>query len=185
VTTTRVRLLAAIDVAAGVAFLAYILAFGLDTTGRHLFVLSLARLAFLAGLGAFLLTTGLSGGLARTGFGLAAAGALLNLAGAVGHVATDGWSYNPFDGQRATAPWYAYVIGISALLFFIGTVVVAIAALRSTVARPLAVAVLLAGVSFLLAGPFVVPGHFVWTVAWVALGILVIRAHRESVAPDG
>lgn len=56
-------------------------------------------------------------------WGVAAVGAVANLAGGVGSVVTDGWDYNPFaPGAAESPPWYAFVIGISAFIFAFGSI---------------------------------------------------------------
>jgi len=179
-------LLTAICLAAGVAFLSYILLAGLDTTGRHILVISLVRLSFLAGLIAVAATVRLSRGLSRVGLGLAAVSAVLNLVGAIGWVVTDGWSYNAFDADGPDSPpWYAYVIGSTAILFAFGTILAGIAAIRARVKPALAVAVLLAGLFFPAAllgdavGLGAAIGHAFWTLPWLAVGLLTLAALRE------
>ncbi|MDQ3548939.1 MAG: hypothetical protein M3439_08980 [Chloroflexota bacterium] len=134
--TRQTSVLAAICLAAGIAFLVYLLVAGLDTIGRHMLVISLVRLSFLAGLIAFAASVRRSEGLFRVGLLLAAASAALNMAGAFAWVVTDGWSYNAFDTDgTGFPPWYAFMIGGSAFLFALGTILTGIAAIR-TRAKP-------------------------------------------------
>ena len=173
--------LAGIRLTAGVSFLIYILLAGLDTTGRHLFVISLARLGFAAGLIAAVATFRPAGTMARAGLWLAMVAAVLNLVGAVGHVVTDGWAYNPFDDDTTDdTPWYAFVIGATGVLFGIGTVLVGITALRSRVPRDVAVAILLGGILVVVALGLAAIGHALWTLPWLAVAFLTLRAQQES-----
>jgi hypothetical protein len=104
--------------------------------------------------------------------------AVLNLVGGVGAPLTDSLSHNPFLATSPEAPpWYAYVIGASALLFALGTTLVGIAGRR---AGSLGVATILAGATyplvFVLQAPFgevtgAVIGHLVWIAPWLALAV--------------
>ncbi len=179
--TRQTSVLAAICLAAGIAFLVYLLVAGLDTIGRHMLVISLVRLSFLAGLIAFAASVRRSEGLFHVGLLLAAVSAALNMAGAFAWVVTDGWSYNAFDTDgTGFPPWYAFMIGGSAFLFALGTILTGIAAIRTRAKPVLALAVLLAGLLYPLAIPLGATGHAIWTLPWLAVGILTLAACRES-----
>ena len=160
------------------AWLAFVLVGGLEAMGRHFVVLGVLRLAMFAALLALILLVGAqSGRLGRLGLGVAALGAVLNLLGGIGAVVTDGWTYNPFaPAVDGAPPWYAYVIGGSAALFALGSIVAGLAA-RS--AGWPAIAALLGGalypMVFVLQGVYAdtgaVIGHLVWVAPWLALSL--------------
>ena len=121
------------------------------------------------------------------GLGVAAVGIVANLAGGVGSVITDGWNYNPFGpGAAASPPWYAYVIGLGAFIFALGSILTGIAA-RS--AGWLALAALLGGLLYPMAvvmqelyghDPGDLLGHLIWIAPWLvlALGLSRIGSRR-------
>jgi hypothetical protein len=161
------------------AWLVFVLVGGLEAMGRHFVVLGVLRLAMLAALLALVLSAGAqTSRLGRLGLGVAALGAVLNLMGGVGAVVTDGWTYNPFDpAVEAAPPWYAYVIGGSAMVFALGSILAGLAA-RS--AGWPAIAAVLGGLlypmAFVLQGVYgaatgAVIGHLVWVAPWLALSL--------------
>jgi hypothetical protein len=150
---------------------------GLEPVGRHFLILGVLRLALLAALiGLSLSTSTHRSRLGATGLVIAAVGAVVNLAGGVGSVVTDGWNYDPFGPDAAASPpWYAYVIGLSAFLFALGSILTGIAA-RS--AGWLAHTAVLGGVLYpatiLMQGiyghdPGDLIGHLIWIAPWFAL----------------
>lgn len=161
-----------------VAWIIFALLASLEPNGLHLMMLGVLRVALLASLVAFAAVAGIRSRWGRVGLGLAAAMAVLNLVGGVGAAVTDGLSYNPFVGTSSEGPpWYAYVVGLSALLFAVGTALVGLAGRR---AGRLALAAGLAGASyplvFVLQIPFgetagAVIGHLLWVAPWLALAL--------------
>lgn len=155
--------------AAIAAWVIYALVGGLDTIGRHFVVLGGLRIVLFAALLTFALSVGAhTHGLGRLGILIAAVGAAGFLVGSIGSVATDGWSYDPFapEVEALSPPWYAYVIGLSGMLFALGTLLVGIAARSS---GRLALAVILAGLLFPLAFALDGYGHIIWLLPWMAL----------------
>lgn len=162
--------------AAIAVFVVYALVGGLEATGRHLVELGALRVVLFGALLAFAQGSGAGGRrLGRAGLVVAAVTAVTYLAGAIGAVATDGWSYDPFNPslERVDPPWYAYVIGASAFLFALGTLLVGIA---GRTGNRLAVAVILAGAFFPLV--FVLESvlgaagaHAVWLAPWMVLSV--------------
>ena len=122
--------------------------------------------------------------LGRAGLAAAAAGALLFFAGGIGAAATDGWTFEVFAPEQADyTPWYVIVLGLSGLLFAVGTALVGVAG-RS--AGRLAIAAILAGVMF--PAIFVLqdslgdgPAHLVWLAPWMvlALGVATMGRSRQ------
>jgi len=160
------------------AWIVYVLVGGLEGTGQHFVVLGAVRVVLFAALLAFAVAVGAHAGrLGRAGLGIAAVGATAYLLGGVGSVATDGWSYDVFAGPgELDPPWYAYVLGLSGILFAVGTILVGMAG-RS--GGRLAVAVILAGALFpavfALESTLGFAGaHIVWLVPWmvVAAGLI-------------
>ena len=156
---------------------------GLEPVGRHFVILGILRIALFAALVALALKTGRhQSRFGVLGLGVAAVGAVANLAGGVGSVVTDGWNYNPFaPGAAASPPWYAFVIGISAFLFALGSILTGIAA-RS--AGWLAVAAVLGGMLYPMAvvmqelyghDPGDLLGHLIWIAPWLALALGLSR----------
>lgn len=159
---------------------------GLESVGRHFVLLGVLRLALFAALAGLALTVAApSGRLGRLGLAAAAIGAAANLIGGVGSVVTDGWSHDPFGaGADASPPWYAYVIGLSAVIFAVGSILTGIAA-RS--AGWLAVAAVLGGVlypmAFVMQGlyghdPGDLLGHLIWIAPWLVLSLGLSRSAR-------
>lgn len=154
-----------------VAWVGFALIDRLEPNGRHLLVLGALRVVLFGALLAFAVKVGATTSrLGRSALAAAAAGAAVNLVGGVGAVLTDGLSYNPFaTGASAPAPpWYVYLVLIGALLFALGTVLVGVAGRRG---GWLAVAVILAGVLYVVAVPLGAYGHLVWIAAWFALAL--------------
>jgi len=156
---------------------------GLEPVGQHFLMLGVLRLALFAALvGLALAVAAHRSRLGGLGLLAAAIGAGANLIGGVGSVVTDGWSYDPFGaGADAAPPWYAYVIGLSAFIFAVGSILTGIAA-RS--AGWLAVAAVLGGVlfpmTFVMQGlyghdPGDLLGHLIWIVPWLALAVGLSR----------
>lgn len=162
---------------------------GLESVGRHFLILGVLRLALFAALAALALTIAAPRSrLGYLGLGAAAVGAAANLAGGVGSVVTDGWTYDPFGAGAAdlAPPWYAYVIGLSAFIFAVGSVLTGIAA-RS--AGWLAVAAVLGGVlypmAFVMQGlyghdPGDLLGHLIWIAPWFVLSVGLSRSARAQ-----
>ncbi|MGI9085240.1 MAG: hypothetical protein ACR2FE_08090 [Aeromicrobium sp.] len=166
----------------------FVVAGGLEPIGRHFLVLGLLRVSlFVALLGFAAAFVARSGLLGRLGLGAAAIGAGLNLLGGIGSVITDGWSYDPFGpGSALEPPWYAYVIGLSAFVFALGSILTGVAG-RS--GGWLAVAAVLGGVlypmAFVMQGlyghdPGDLLGHLIWIAPWLALTIGLARSGRSS-----
>jgi len=190
----RATALGAGHVAAAViaAWVVYALVGGLDATGQHLLVLGALRIVLFGALLAFAHAVGAhERRLGRVGLAMAGGCAVLYLVGGIGAVATDGWSFDVFASEGDYMPWYAVVIGLSAMLFALGTTLVGVAALS---AGKLAVAAILAGVLFpaVLAlqtfGDIV--GHIVWLTPWMVLAVGVAAASPDrkiarSVTVDG
>jgi len=156
------------------SFMIYILIVGLEGTGRHFIELGTLRVVLLVPLFVF---AGWSGArtrrLGRVGLGLATVGAAMFVAGAIGSVATDGWSFDVFADEMSDPPWYAFVIGASGILFALGTLLVGLSGRRS---GRLATAVILAGALFPLAfilGP--TAGHLAWLVPWLVVAVGLAR----------
>jgi hypothetical protein len=155
------------------AWLVYVtLAGGLVPGGRNFLILGAVRIALFAALIAFarlaIARTGLVG---RVGFLLAAVGAAAYVGGAVASIAVDGWSFNPMADGNADPPLYLIVLGLSANLFALGTVLVGIA---GRAGGWLAAAVVLAGLLYPLVlfplQPFgTTAGHVVWLAAYLVL----------------
>ena len=155
------------------AWAAYFLVNELEPNGRNFVVLGALRVVLFGALLSFARLAGAQARrVGRVGLVMAAAGAVLTLAGGIGAVATDGWWFDPFAPDAVCTCSYAYVIGLGALVFALGTTLVGVAG-RS--GGWLAVAVVLAGVLypavFILQpfGHFV--GHAVWLVPWAALAV--------------
>jgi len=165
------------------AWIVYVLVGGLEGTGQHFVVLGALRVVLFGALLAFAVAVGAQAGrLGRAGLALAAVGAAAYLFGGVGAVATDGWSLDVFAGEaELNPPWYVYVLGLSGVLFAVGTLLVGIAG-RST--GRLAVAVMLAGAMFpavfALQEPLGFAGaHIVWLVPWMVLAAGMIAAPAD------
>ncbi len=185
--TSRIGLAVAAVIAAWVVF---VLIGGLESIGRHFLVLGVLRVVLLGALLGFAAAfVARSSRLGRVGLGLAAVGAVANLAGGIGSVVVDGWTFNPFAPGMEDQPvaWYPYVIGLSAFLFAIGGILTGIAA-RS--AGWLAVAAVLGGVlypmAFVMQGllghdPGDLVGHLIWIAPWLALTLGMSRLAPESV----
>ncbi|HEV2755126.1 MAG TPA: hypothetical protein VG318_05040 [Actinomycetota bacterium] len=162
--------------AAIAVFVVYALVGGLKGTGRHFVELGALRIVLFGALLAFAQGSGAGARrLGRTGLVMAGITAVTFLAGAFGAVATDGWSYDIFDPslEGDEAPWYAYVIGASGILFALGTLLVGIAAWGRS---RLAVAAILAGAMFplvfILETPLGAAGaHSVWLAPWMLLSV--------------
>ncbi|MDQ4025099.1 MAG: hypothetical protein M3217_06375 [Actinomycetota bacterium] len=161
--------------AAIAVFVVYALVGGLKGTGRHFVELGAMRIVLFGALLAFAQGNGASARrLGRAGLVIAGMTAVTYLAGGIGAVATDGWSYDVLDPSvEGDPPWYAYVIGASAMLFALGTLLVGIAGRAGS---RLAVAVILAGAMFPLV--FVLESalgfagaHALWLAPWMALSV--------------
>jgi hypothetical protein len=162
------------------AYIVYALTVGLRSNGRHFLELGVLRLVLLAALLEFARWSGArTGRLGRMGTGLVAVTAVAYVAGAVGGVVTDGWSRELFGSDEIdTPPWYAYVLGVSGILFAVGTFLVGVAGRR---AGRLAIAAVLAGATFPLAlGLGDTAGHVVWLTPWLVLAIGLARASKPA-----
>jgi hypothetical protein len=168
------------------AWIVYVLVGGLEGTGQHFVVLGALRVVLFAALLAFAVAVGANAGrLGRAGLAIAAVGATAYLLGGIGAVATDGWSFDVFAGDgEFEPPWYAFVIGLSGILFALGTILVGIAGRPS---GRLAVAVILAGALFPLVFALQEPlgfagAHIVWLVPWMVLaaGLIAGPADRSA-----
>lgn len=172
-TTTRIRVGQVAAVVIG-SFITYSLIVGLEGTGLHFLELGVLRIVLFAALLAFARWSGAgTRRLGRFGTGLAGVAAATFLGGGIGAVATDGWSLDIFDSETTGAPWYAYVIGLSGMLFALGTILVGVTG-RS--AGRLAAVVILGGAAFPLAfalGP--TAGHVAWLVPWMIIAIGLTR----------
>lgn len=186
----RVGMIGTLVTAAVAVWIIFVVVGGLEPVGRHFVILGVLRLALFAALvGLALSASSTPSRLGQLGLGVAAIGSLANLAGGVGSVATDGWNYNPFEPSAAASPpWYAFVIGISAFIFAIGSILTGIAA-RS--AGWLAVAAVLGGLLYPMTvvmqelyghDPGDLLGHLIWIAPWLFLawGLSVVR--RSKVA---
>ena len=169
------------------AWIVYVLVGGLEGTGQHFVVLGALRVVLFGALLAFAVAVGANAGrLGRAGLAIAAVGAGAYLLGGVGAVATDGWSFDVFAGDgEFEPPWYAYVLGLSGILFALGTILVGIAGRSS---GRLAVAVILAGalfpVVFALQEPLGFAGaHIVWLLPWMALAAGLIATPADRARP--
>ncbi len=156
------------------AFVIYALIVGLEGTGRHFLEIAIVRIALLGGLIGFSRWSGAHARrLGRIGTGVAAVATVAFFAGAVGALATDGWSYDVLAEGDVDPPWYAYIIGLSGIVFALGTVLLGIAG-RS--AGSLAKLVIVAGATFPLVfalGP--TAGHAAWLTIWTMLGVGLVR----------
>ncbi len=160
------------------AWIILVVAGGLESVGRHFVILGVLRIALFAALVALVVKAGHrhQSRFGVIGLGVAAVGVVANLIGGVGSVVTDGWNYNPFaPGAAASPPWYAFVIGLSAFLFALGSVLTGIAA-RS--AGWLAVAAVFGGLLYPMAvvmqelyghDPGDLLGHLIWIAPWLLL----------------
>jgi hypothetical protein len=166
-TTTSVGYVLAAVIAAWVVFA---LLDELEPNGRHLLVLGALRIVMLGALLAFAAKVGADATrFGRFALGTAAVAAVVNLAGGVGAVFTDGWSFNPFaPGGPASPPWYAFLVLAGAMVFALATILVGVAGRRG---GWLAVAVILGGVLYAAAGPLGAYGHLVWVAPWFALAL--------------
>lgn len=176
------RPLAAAALVSALAFLAFMAVRGLEPTGRDLVVIAFARVGFLAGLAGVLLAFPVmrAGRLARTAAALAVGGTAAFLVGAVSHVVIDGWSYNPFLVEGSAPPWYSFVIGLGGFAFAGGAALAGVAALRRGVPGPLALSLLLGGVTYALAIPLAAIGHVAWTLPWLLVGGLLLLVPAEA-----
>lgn len=160
-------------------YVAYILIVGLVGNGRHFLELGVMRLVLFGALLAFARwSRALEGRLGRFGTRLAGIASVAYVTGASGAVITDGWSRNIFAaGEKGEPPWYAYVLGLSGILFALGTVLVGFAG-RSF--GWLAIAVLVAGASFPLVFALGdTAGHVAWFVPWLVFSVGLIRARSQ------
>jgi hypothetical protein len=166
------------------AWVAVIVVGGLESIGRHFLILGVLRLALFAALLGLAWVAPRSR-LGRLGLIAAAVGAGANLVGGVGSVFTDGWTHDPFGPDAAASPpWYAYVIGLSAFIFAVGSVLTGIAARAA--GWPAVMAVLggvLYPMTFVMQGlyghdPGDLLGHLVWIAPWLALALGLARFRR-------
>jgi len=175
------RGLALVALVVSLAWLAYALLDGLTTIGRHFVPLALLRFALLGALATFARVSGAGQKrLGRAGLVVAVVGAAFNMVGAVGSVVMDGWTFDPFgaggEARTGSELWYAFVIGLSALVFAIGTALVGIAG------RPigwLRISAILAGVLYVVGIPLGAPGHYVWIAPWIALAAGLVTGAEE------
>ena len=162
-----------------------------ESVGRHFVILGILRIALFAALvGLALVASTHRSRLGLVSLGVAAVGAAANIAGGVGSVVTDGWNYNPFGaGADVAPPWYAYVIGLSAFIFALGSILSGIAA-RS--AGWLAVAAVLGGMLYPMAivmqelyghDPGDLLGHLIWIAPWLVLALGLSGVGRSKVSP--
>ncbi len=164
------------------AYIVYILIVGLEATGRHFLELGVMRVVLFGALLSFARWSGAVGRtLGKFAIGMNGLAAVGFVCGAIGAIVTDGWSYDVFGpGTPADPPWYAYVIGLSGVLFAVSTIVVGIAG-RS--AGRLAAAAIVAGVSFPLVFALGdTAGHVAWLVPWLVLSVGLIRARSQPAA---
>ena len=89
------------------------------------------------------------------------------------------WSYDVFAETAATEPpWYAYVLGLTGILFALSTVLVGIA---GRAAGWLAAAVVVAGASFPLAFALGdTAGHVAWLVPWLVVAVALAARRGGS-----
>ena len=172
-----------------VAWVVFAVADRLESVGRHFLVLGVLRMALLVALLGFTAAFVAPGTrLRRWALGMAGIGAVANLVGGLGSVLTDGWSHDPFAPGAGDPPWYAFVIGLSASLFAVGSVMTGIVG-RS--GGWLAVAAVLGGVlypmAFVMQGlyghdPGDLLGHLIWIAPWLALtiGLTRVRPRQDS-----
>lgn len=159
----------------------------LEPVGRHFLGLGALRVAMLVALIAFAVAAGArERRLGRAGLAVATLGAAMYVVGGIGSVATDGWSYHPFeDGGTAGPPWYAFVIGFAGMLFALGTALVGFAGHGHRLRVP----VILAGVLFppavALSQAHDLAGHLVWVAPWVVVGLALagLRGPAVSASP--
>ncbi len=165
------------------AWLVFALLDQLAPNGRHLLALGVLRIVMLGALLAFAGLVGMQASrLGRTALSIAALGAVVNLAGGVGAVLTDGWPFDPFaPGGPEEPPWYAYLVLAGAAVFMLGTILVGIA---GRLRRRLAVAVILGGVLYASVGLLGSYGHVVWVLPWFALA-LALATGSHDVPPPG
>jgi hypothetical protein len=160
-----------------------VVAGGLEPVGSHFVILGVLRIVLFAALVALAVKAGQRRSrFGVFGLGVAAVGAVANLAGGVGSVVTDGWDYNPFaPGAAESPPWYAFVIGISAFIFALGSILTGVAA-RS--AGWPAVAAVLGGLLYPMAvvmqelyghDPGDLVGHLIWIAPWLVLALGLSR----------
>jgi hypothetical protein len=161
---------------------------GLESVGRHFVLLGVLRLVLCAALFALVAVAADRSRLGRLGLGVAAIGAGANLIGGIGSVVTDGWSHDPFGaGAEAAPPWYAYVIGLSAAIFAVGSILTGIA---TRAAGWLAVMAVLGGVlypmAFVMQGlyghdPGDLLGHLIWIAPWLVLAAGLSRSGSRQI----
>ena len=183
-TTTTGRGAGLVAAGAIAAFSIYALIGGLEGTGRHFVELGALRIVLFGALFAFARDAGADERrLGRVGLVIAGVSAVAYLAGGVGAVVTDGWSYDIFaSGSDIDPPWYAYVLGLSGVLFALGTIFVGIAGRSGSTLAP---AVILGGamfpVVFALQDALGDAGaHVVWLVPWMVLSVGLIRSSDPS-----
>jgi hypothetical protein len=167
-----------VAVVAIAAFVVYALVGGLEGTGRHFVELGALRIVLFGALFAFAMDGAAhTRKLGRTGLVIAGVAAASFLAGGIGAVATDGWSYDVFDPSvTGDPPWYAYVLGASGILFALGTLLVGIAGRGSRLALPAILAGAIFPVVFALQPVLGDAGaHAVWLVPWMALSVGLAR----------
>lgn len=160
-----------------------------EPIGRHFLILGVLRVALLVALLGFATAFAVrESRLGRIGLGVAVLGAGANLIGGVGSVVVDGWTHDPFGPGMEDLPgsWYPYVIGLSAFVFALGSILTGIAG-RS--GGWLAVAAVLGGVlypmAFVMQGlfghqPGDLLGHLIWIAPWLALTLGLARVERPQ-----
>lgn len=166
------------------AYIVYILIVGLEGTGLHFLELGALRVVLFGALLVFARRSGaLMRRLGRFAIGLNGLAAIAYVGGGIGSIVADGWSYDIFAaGASVEVPWYAFVLGLSGLLFAVSTILVGVGG-RS--AGRLSTAVLVAGLSFPLV--FILDdtvGHVAWLATWLVLAVGIVREESPTGAPD-
>lgn len=171
--------------AAIAVFAIYAIVGGLNATGQNFVVLGALRAVLFGALLAFAFTAGAQATRpGRIGIAVAAVAAAFYLAGGIGAVVTDGWSFDVFapENDAIDPPWYAYLLGLSGVLFALGTILVGIAGRPS---GRLAAAAILGGAMFPLVFALEpslghAGAHLVWLVPWMVLaaGLIDLREQK-------
>lgn len=172
-----------------VGWLVYIaLAGGLAPGGRNFLILGAVRIVLFAALLAFArLAFAARGLIGRVGILLAAIGAAAYVTGGIASVTVDGWSFNPMADEAAGPPLYLIVLGLSANLFALGTVLVGIAGRRAGLP---AAAVIVAGLLYPLVlfplQPFgTTAGHVIWLAPYAVLARGLIVSQDAELTSSG
>ena len=167
------RAMGAITLIGGLAIFGVGVIRGLSPTGGELTFIGVVRMCFL--LAVFAIYARWLAGTERSrlgnaGLALAALGAPLTLVAAIAHGAIDGWDFDPFENADGAPPWYSILIALGAFAFAVGSILVGVAALRTSGQRAEALLLVAGGVLYALAIPLAGLGHALWALPWCGLG---------------